>query len=169
MGVPLIIFFKKLDIPPNYQFFRLFLPIYRKLLGIFFKLVHILLEHVSRYVKKLKKITFFKNCRQNGGWFFFHFFKHWFANFSKTTWYFFLIVFGPHRRLFKTSSAKKSKKTKNFKYAKNHLKTQFWAIFRHFFDSLNTNSQISRKQLDIFFWLFLVPSEDFLRHLLRKN
>ena len=38
-----------------------------------------------------------------------------------------------------------------------------------FFDFLNTNSQISRKQLDIFFWLFLVPSEEFLRHLLRKN
>ena len=38
-----------------------------------------------------------------------------------------------------------------------------------FFDFLNINSQISRKQLDIFFWLFLVPSEEFLRHLLRKN
>ena len=38
-----------------------------------------------------------------------------------------------------------------------------------FFDFLNINLQISRKQLDIFFWLFLVPSEEFLRHLLRKN
>ena len=38
-----------------------------------------------------------------------------------------------------------------------------------FFDFLNTNSQISRKQLDIFFWLFLVPSEEILRYLLRKN
>merc|ERR1712212_377301 len=38
-----------------------------------------------------------------------------------------------------------------------------------FFDFLNTNSQISRKQLKIFFRLFLVPSEEILRHLLRKN
>ena len=37
-----------------------------------------------------------------------------------------------------------------------------WSGIEHKFE-------ISRKKLDIFFWLILVPSEDFLRHLLRKN
>ena len=37
-----------------------------------------------------------------------------------------------------------------------------------FFDYLIINSQISRKQLDIFFWLISLPSENFLKHL-RKN
>ena len=115
-------------------FFKL---ISRKLLTIFSNLFRILLECVSRYVlrktqKKLKKLDFSKIFAKIGGYFFFRFFEHKFANFSKTTWYFFLIVFAPLRRLFKTSSAKKSKKTKNFKYAKNRLTTQFWAIFRHF-------------------------------------
>ena len=57
----------------------------------------------------------------------------------------------------------------------NAEKSRFFKNFRQnrglvfFFDFMNINSQISRKQLNIFFWLFLVPSEDFLRHLLRKN
>ena len=38
-----------------------------------------------------------------------------------------------------------------------------------FFDFLNTNSQISRKQLDIFFWLFLVPTEEFWGHFLELS
>ena len=82
--------------------------------------------------KNLKKIRFFKNFRQNRGLVFFRFFEHKFANFSKTTWYFFLIVFGPLRRLFKTSSAKNSKKKTIFKFFKKFRTSQFSAIFGHF-------------------------------------
>merc|ERR1711888_383056 len=58
-----------------------FWPISRKLLDIFFKLVRILLEHVSRYFfretqKDFKKLHFSKIFAKIGGWFFFHFFKH---------------------------------------------------------------------------------------------
>ena len=93
-------------------FFKL---ISRKLLTIFSNLFRILLECVSRYFlrktqKKLKKLDFSKIFAKIGGYFFFRFFEHKFANFSKTTLYFFLIVFGPLRRLFKTSYPKKSKK-----------------------------------------------------------
>ena len=70
----------------KYMFLQLFLEYSRKKIGMFF---------------------FSKNFAKIGGWFFFRLFEHKFANFSKTTRYFFLIVFGPLRRLFKTSSAKK--------------------------------------------------------------
>ena len=115
-------------------FFKL---ISRKLLTIFSNLFRILLECVSRYVlrktqKKLKKLDFSKIFAKIGGYFFFRFFEHKFANFSKTTWYFFLIVFGPLRRDFKTSSAKKSKKITIFKFFKKFRTIQFFFIFRHF-------------------------------------
>ena len=84
--------------------------------------------------KKIGMFFFSKSFAKIGGGFFFRLSEHKFANFSKTTWYFFLIVFGPLRRDFKTSSAKKSEKTKNFKYVKNRLTTQFWAIFLSIFN-----------------------------------
>ena len=67
-----------------------FKPISRKLLTIFSNLFRILLECVSRYVlrktqKKLKKLDFSKIIAKIGGYFFFRFFEHKFANFSKTT------------------------------------------------------------------------------------
>merc|ERR1711888_564614 len=79
-----------------------------------------------RNSKKFKKKTFFKNCRQNRGLVFFPLFQTLIYKFLENNLIFFLTAFGPHRRLFKTSSAKKSK---NFKYVKNRLKSQFWAIF----------------------------------------
>ena len=87
----------------------------RKLLNILSNLFRILLECLTRYFlrktqKIQKKSDFSKIFAKIGGWFFFRFFEHKFANFSKTTCYFFLIVFGPLRRDFKTASAKKSKK-----------------------------------------------------------
>ena len=95
----------------------------RKLLTIFANRFRILLEYVSRYFlrktqKIKKKLDFSKIFAKIGGWFFFRFFEHKFANFSKTSWYFFLIVFAPLRRLFKTSFVKKSKKIKIFNFVK---------------------------------------------------
>ena len=55
-----------------------------------------------------------------------------FENISKTTLHFFLIVFAPLRRLFKTSFVKKSKKIKIFNFVKKFRTSQFLAIFRHF-------------------------------------
>ena len=62
-----------------------------------------------------------------------------FGNISKTTQYFFLIVSGPLRRLFKTSFLKNSKKIKIFKFVKK-FRTIFF--FSDFFDFLRKN-QIS--------------------------
>ena len=109
----------------------------RKLLNILSNLFRILLECLTRYFlrktqKIQKKSDFSKIFAKIGGWFFFRFFEHKFANFSKTTWYFFLIVFGPLRRVFKTSSEKKSKKITIFKFFKKCRTIQFWTIFRHF-------------------------------------
>ena len=108
-----------------------------KLPTIFSNLFRILLEYVSRYFlrktqKIKKKIDFSKIFAKIGGWFFFRFFEHKFANFSKTTWYFFLIVFAPLRRLFKTSSAKKLKKIPISKFFKKFRTSQFLAILRQF-------------------------------------
>ena len=64
---------------------------------------------------KSKKITYFKN-------------------FSKTIRYFFLVVLRPLRRVFKTFSAKNSKKNKNFIYLKNFA--QFF--FNDFIDFLRS-------------------------------
>ena len=109
----------------------------RKLLTIFANRFHILLECVSRYFlwktqKIKKKLDFSEIFAKIGGWFFFRFFEHKFANFSKTSWYFFLIVFAPLRRLFKTSFVKKSKKIKIFNFVKKFRTSQFLAIFRQF-------------------------------------
>ena len=82
--------------------------------------------------KKIGMFFFSKSFAKIGGWFFFRLFEHKFANFSKTTWYFFLIVFGPLRRDFKTSSAKKSKKKSIFKFFKKFRTIQFFTIFCHF-------------------------------------
>ena len=114
-----------------------FWPISRKLLVFFFKLVRILLENVSRYFfpknsKKLKKITFFKNCRQNRGLVFFPLFQTLICKFLENNMIFFLSTFGPLRRLFKTSSAKKSKKITIFKFFNKFRTCQFLAIFRQF-------------------------------------
>ena len=115
-------------------FFKL---ISRKLLTIFSNRFRILLECGSRYFlrktqKIFKKLDFSKIFAKIGGWFFFRFFEHKFANFSKTSWYFFLIVFAPHRRLVKTSFVKKSEKIKNFNFVKKFRTSQFLAIFVNF-------------------------------------
>ena len=60
-------------------------------------------------------------------------------------------------------------KLKKFKKYKIFQKFSLKSGVSFFFDFLNINSQTSRKQLDIFFRLFLLPSEHFLRHHLRKN
>ena len=95
----------------KYMFQQLFLEYSRKKIGMFF---------------------FSKSFAKIGGWFFFWLSEHKFANFSKTTWYFFLIVFGPLRRDFKISSAKKSKKKSIFKFFKKFRTIQFFTIFCHF-------------------------------------
>ena len=71
-------------------------------------------------------------------------------NFSKTTQYFFLIVFGPYRRVMKTSLEKLKKKIGNFSNKK---------ISQLFFAQKNGCekiffSGISQKRLDISSWLF---------------
>ena len=62
----------------------------RKLLTIFANRFRILLEYGSRYFlrktqKIKKKLDFSKIFAKIGGWFFFRFFEHKFANFSKTS------------------------------------------------------------------------------------
>ena len=102
-------------------------------LNFFSSLKYVFLKFILEYSRKKIGMFFFsKNFAKIEGWFFFRLFEHKFANFSKTTRYFFLIVFGPLRRDFKTSSAKKSKKITIFKFFKKFRTIQFLTIFRHF-------------------------------------
>ena len=102
-------------------------------LNCFSSLKYMDLKYFLEYSRKKIGMFFFsKSFAKIGGWFFFWLSEHKFANFSKTTWYFFLIVFGPLRRDFKTSSAKKSKKITIFKFFKKFRTIQFFFIFRHF-------------------------------------
>merc|ERR1712030_93532 len=82
--------------------------------------------HLLEYSqKKNRNILFFKIFRQNHRPLFFRKFFQGFLNFSKTTRYIFLIVFGPLRRVIKTSFEKKKiKKKSNFIFVKK---------FRNFF------------------------------------
>ena len=56
----------------------------------------------------------------------------YFKNFSKTIRYFFLVVSRPLRKVFKTFSAKNSKKNKNFILSKKFRTIFFSAISRFF-------------------------------------
>jgi len=85
------------------MFLHVFWNIRRKKIGMFF---------FSKNFAKIKNPLFFEN-----------FFKN-FSNFSKTTKYFFLIIFGPLRRHIKTYFKKNSKKKSNFIFVKK---------FRNFF------------------------------------
>ena len=67
----------------------------------------------SKYFAKIKKYLFPKKISKG------------FSNFSKTTQYFFLVVFGPLRRAMKTSLENKSRK-------KSEFYRDFGAIFRVF-------------------------------------
>merc|ERR1712155_87366 len=80
------------------NYFIIFLNFYRSFKYMFPQLF---LEY-SR--KKIGMFFFSKNFAKIGGWFFFRLFEHKFANFSKTTRYFFPIVLSPIKRDFKTSS-----------------------------------------------------------------
>ena len=71
----------------------------------------------SKYFAKINNHLFLENFDKD------------FSNFSKTSQYIFLIVFGPLRRLFKTSSAKK---TTIFKFFNKFRTFQFLGIFRQF-------------------------------------
>ena len=89
--------------PHNICFFTSFGIFAEKKIGMFF---------FSKNFAKIKNPFFFEN-----------FFKN-LSNFSKTTQYFFLIIFGPLRRHIKTSLKKKLKKKSNFIFVKK---------FRNFF------------------------------------
>ena len=98
--------------------------------------------------KKNRNILFFKIFRQNHRPLFFRKFFQGFLNFSKTTRYIFLIVFGPLRRVIKTSFEKKIKKKNRFFFCQKISHVFFLRIFTRI-------SQISRKLLTTFSWLFL--------------
>merc|ERR1712030_129360 len=76
--------------------------------------------HLLEYSqKKNRNILFFKIFRQNHRPLFFRKFLQGFLNFSKTTRYIFLIVFGPLRSIIKTSFEKKIKKNRILFLSKN--------------------------------------------------
>merc|ERR1712198_668532 len=85
-------------------------------------------------LRKNRNILFFKIFRQNHRSLFFRKFFQGFLNFSKATQYIFLIVFGPLRRVIKTSFEKKIKKKSNFIFVKKFRKFFFvdeiWKIFK---------------------------------------
>ena len=87
------------------------------------------------------------------------------AHISKTTWYFFIMVSDPHNICFYTSFgifAEKKSECSFFQEISPKSKIPFFSkIFSRIF-------QISRKLLNIFSSLFLVPLEDILRHILKK-
>merc|ERR1712198_227709 len=64
------------------------------------------------FAEKNRNILFFKIFRQNHRLLFFRKIFQGFLNFSKNTRYIFLIVFGPLRRMIRTSFEKKSKKNR---------------------------------------------------------
>ena len=80
------------------MFLHVFWNIRRKKIGMFF---------ISKNFAKIKNPLFFEN-----------FFKN-FSNFSKTTYYFFLIIFVPLRRHIKTSFKKILKKNRILFLSKN--------------------------------------------------
>ena len=82
------------------------------------------------------------------GWSANHVFIMFFGNISKNTHFFGLTVFGPLRRLFKTSFVKNSKVLKNFIYFLN-FRTIFF--FRDFFEKKSCFSVISQKIFIFFF------------------
>merc|ERR1712030_87904 len=82
----------------KYMFLHIFWNIRRKKIGMFF---------FSKYFAKIIDYFFFRKFFQG------------FLNFSKTTRYFFLIVFGPLRRVINTSFEKKIKKNRILFLSKN--------------------------------------------------
>merc|ERR1711872_773690 len=83
--------------------------------------------------KKNRNILFFKIFRQNHRPLFFQKCFQGFLNFSKTTRYIFLIVFGPLRRVINTSFEKKIKKNRILFLSKNFASFFFdeiWKIFK---------------------------------------
>ena len=107
---------------------------------------------------------FSKKIRQNRGFFFFNFYKY-FPHFSKTAQYFFLILFAPLRRVFKTSFGKFREKKSEYSFFKKFRTTFF------FCEKINFTkiSQVSRKPLNIFNLLFFFPLEKALGHLLENS
>ena len=90
--------------------------------------------HLLEYSqKKNRNILFFKIFRQNHHLLFFRKIFQEFLNFSKTTRYIFLIVFGPLRRVIKTSLEKKIKKKSNFNFVKKFRKFFFSMKFLKIF------------------------------------
>jgi len=92
------------------MFLHVFWNIRRKKIGMFF---------FSKNFAKIKNPFFFEN-----------FFKN-LSNFSKTTQYFFLIIFGPLRRHIKTSFKKKFKKKIEFYFCQKisqlfFFEEKFW-------------------------------------------
>ena len=81
--------------------------------------------------RKKSECPFFKIFRQIKNHLFLENFYKDFSNFSKTTQYIFLIVFGPLRRVIKTSFVK-TEKIKNFKCVKNGLTTFGFRFFENF-------------------------------------
>ena len=91
--------------------------------------------HLLEYSqKKNRNILFFKIFRQNHRPLFFRKFFQGFLNFSKTTRYIFLIVFGPLRRVIKTSFEKKIKKKNRILFLSKNFASFFfdeiWKIFK---------------------------------------
>merc|ERR1711872_953156 len=95
----------------KYMFLHIFWNIRRKKIGIFF---------------------FFKIFRQNHRLLFFRKIFQGFLNFSKNTRYIFLIVFGPLRRVKKTSFEKKIKKKIEFYFCQKISQVFFSMTFGRF-------------------------------------
>ena len=95
----------------KYMFLQLFLEYSRKKIGMFF---------FSKYFAKINNHLFLEN-----------FYKD-FSNFSKTTQYIFLIVFGPLRRVIKTSFEKKNQKKIEFYFCQKISQVFFSMKFGRF-------------------------------------
>merc|ERR1711984_70320 len=94
-------------------------------LNCFSSLKYMFLHIFGIFAEKNRNILFFKIFRQNHQPLFSRKFFQGLLNFSKTTRYIFLIVFGPLRRVIKTSFEKKSKKKSNFIFIKKFRKFFF--------------------------------------------
>ena len=110
-----------------------FSPISRKLLhnfSLLFQFPKIYVSaHLVEYLQKKIGMFFFSKyfAKINNHLFLENFFKD-FSNFSKTTQYIFLVVFGPLRRVLKTSFGKKSVfLSKNFA---SFFFDEIWKIFK---------------------------------------
>merc|ERR1712198_565977 len=91
--------------------------------------------HLLEYSqKKIGIFFFFKIFRQNHRPLFFQKFFQGFLNFSKTTRYIFLIVFGPLRRVIKISFEKKNQKKNRILFLSKNFASFFfdeiWKIFK---------------------------------------